>query len=373
MCDTLYVPSAPTASGSAFFGKNSDRNPDEPQVMTLAPGPRWPSLLSRPVWMRGAEMGVNARGVVIGNEAVFSRWKSARDGVLGMDILRSALEEAETAQAAVDFIAHFVETQSQGGNGAYKGKLFYDNSYLVADFSEAWIIETAGRRWAARRLSEPAAISNCYSLVNDFERSDPATAAERSPSYSWKRRVANPLYSFFTKGDFRRGCSLSAVRSDGVTVDSVFAALRTHSPRVNGMRSVCMHGGGLVNNATTSSMVVELRGEERRAVIWFTASPAPCLSVYRPAVLENESLCPVWTDYDYKEGSPGSLEYWKKRRRATRQQERAGLQHPAFAARRNAAQTELVSLIAGRRGPGSDREMSAEIARIIKAFEAIPD
>jgi hypothetical protein len=45
--------------------------------------------------MRGAEMGINARGVVIGNEAVFSRWKPARDGVLGMDILRLALEKAE--------------------------------------------------------------------------------------------------------------------------------------------------------------------------------------------------------------------------------------------------------------------------------------
>ena len=65
-----------------------------------------------------------------------------------MDILRRALEEAATAEAAVDFIAHFVETRAQGGNGAYKGKLFYDNSYMVVDFTDAWIIETAGHRWA---------------------------------------------------------------------------------------------------------------------------------------------------------------------------------------------------------------------------------
>ena len=164
MCDTLFVPSGTTSSGSAFFAKNSDRHPDEPQVMTLAPGPHWPSLLSRPVWMRGAEIGINAQGVVIGNEAVFPRSKPARDGVLGMDILRLALEESASAEQAVGFIAKFVETRAQGGNGAYKGKLFYDNSYLVADFTDSWIIETAGHRWAARRLTAPASISNCYTI-----------------------------------------------------------------------------------------------------------------------------------------------------------------------------------------------------------------
>ena len=75
-----------------------------------------------------------------------------------------------------------METHAQGGNGAYKGRLFYDNSYLVADFTDAWIIETAGHRWAARRLTAPAAISNSYSLVDDFERSDAVTASEKSPA-----------------------------------------------------------------------------------------------------------------------------------------------------------------------------------------------
>jgi hypothetical protein len=55
-----------------------------------------------------------------------------------------------------------------------------------------------------------------------------------------------------------------------------------------------MHGGGMVNNATTASMVVELYAAERRAMVWFTASPAPCLSLFRPAVLENGSFCPLW-------------------------------------------------------------------------------
>ena len=319
--------------------------------------------------MRGAEMGINARGVVIGNEAVFSRWKPARDGVLGMDILRLALEEAATAGEAVDFIAHFVETRAQGGNGAYKGTLFYDNSYLVADFTDAWIIETAGHRWAARRLTAPAAISNSYSIADDFQRSDPATMAEKTPGYSWKGWVGSRLYGLITQGDFRRACSLSKIGIAAPAIETVFAALRSHGPGVNRMRSVCMHGGGLVNNATTASLVVELHAAERRAVAWFTAGPSPCLSLYRPAVLENGSFCPMWVDYDYREGESRAETYWKRRRSATKALGRGAAGAPEFAARREAAQGRLLSLRAGRTGPAEDARVVAEIGRTVKEFE----
>jgi secernin len=369
MCDTIFVPASRVRSGSAIFAKNSDRNPDEPQVMTLSTAGRWPCLLSRPVWMKGAEMGINAHGVVIGNEAVFSRWKPAPDGVLGMDILRLALEESATAEDAVDFIAHFTETRTQGGNGAYKGKLFYDNSYLVADFTEAWVLETAGHRWAARRTAGPAAISNSYSLTDDFDTSDPQTAAEKSPGYSWKRRVESRTYGFITKGDFRRACSLGRVGSDGMTLEGVLSAMRSHGPHgMKGMRSVCMHGGGMVNNATTASMAVELL-PERRAVIWFTASPSPCLSLYKPAVLENGSFCPLWIDYDYTEGSQSATEYWKRRRLAAAPLQRRAPRDPQFASRRDAAQGRLAELLAARSGPSADARLIRDVSAIVKAFE----
>jgi hypothetical protein len=94
--------------------------------------------------MAGGEMGINEKGLAIGNEAVFSRFKRAKNGILGMDILRSALGSATTAKEALDFICRFVETYDQGGNGAYRGSLYYDNSFIIADPSEAYILETAG-------------------------------------------------------------------------------------------------------------------------------------------------------------------------------------------------------------------------------------
>ena len=48
-------------------------------------------ILSKPAWMWGAEMGANENGVVIGNEAVWTRLNGPEDieeKLLGMDLVR---------------------------------------------------------------------------------------------------------------------------------------------------------------------------------------------------------------------------------------------------------------------------------------------
>ena len=119
MCDTMGF----FHEGSAIFAKNSDRSPNEPQVLEYIPAkdheetelkvtyttiPQVPHtkaiLISRPVWLWGAEMGVNEDGVCIGNEAVFTKgaYHKENDTLIGMDYLRLALERASTAKEAVD-------------------------------------------------------------------------------------------------------------------------------------------------------------------------------------------------------------------------------------------------------------------------------
>ena len=116
MCDTLVS----LTEDGVLFAKNSDRDPNEAQVLRWYPAaapeaarlrctwseidqaPRTHAvLLSQPWWMWGAEMGANEHGVVIGNEAVFTRdlLKDRRrpDALLGMDLLRLGLELAQTA------------------------------------------------------------------------------------------------------------------------------------------------------------------------------------------------------------------------------------------------------------------------------------
>lgn len=117
MCDTLGV----ILNGKALFGKNSDRSPNEPQVceynaardayepmvkvtyLTIEQVSHTHAcLLSRPIWMWGAEIGVNEHGVCIGNEAVFTKGAYAKSGLTGMDLLRLGLERGASAAEARD-------------------------------------------------------------------------------------------------------------------------------------------------------------------------------------------------------------------------------------------------------------------------------
>lgn len=195
MCDTFIALSSVTEDRSVIFGKNSDREPNEAQSLEYHPARTYGAdqtlqctylkipqarttyamILSRPFWMWGAEMGSNEKGVVIGNEAVFTRLpRSLEGGLTGMDLLRLGLERGATAQAALDVIVGLLADYGQGGVCGYEDKsLTYHNSFIIADSTEAWVLETAGPVWAALKVSDYYTISNCLSIGENFDRSHP--------------------------------------------------------------------------------------------------------------------------------------------------------------------------------------------------------
>jgi hypothetical protein len=340
MCDTLW--SGQTPEGSSYFAKNSDRHPEEPQTLRLVavrpaaktlsidgallevPDSGHAFLFSKPSWMEGGEMGLNDRGVSIGNEAVFSRFKARKDGLLGMAALRAALSSASTAAEARDLLCRLVETREQGGNGAYKGNLVYHNSYLIADGGEAFVLETAARRWAWRRADGPATISNAYSITADPDAMDPLSAKELAAlpegRRSFRSLVEDRLYLAFTRGDRRRACTARSL-AGSPSLAGMMAALRDHGdgrPGAAGMTAPCLHEAGFpVKSTSTASLVVHYlpKGRAASALAWFTGAPHPCLHPFIPVILAGGTFIPLWESYDLSGDSAPALAFWEECRR----------------------------------------------------------
>ncbi len=74
---------------------------------------------------------------------------------LFFDSFRLALERAKTAKSAVEIIGELVEKYGQGGvcydpTSDYSSG--YDNSFLVVDGEEAWVVETCDHVWVAKQI-----------------------------------------------------------------------------------------------------------------------------------------------------------------------------------------------------------------------------
>ena len=309
MCDTFVAVGSATADGALVFGKNSDRPADEEQRPIHRPARRHPAgarvrctyveipeaaetcavLLSQPTWMWGAEMGVNENGVVIGNEAVFTKAPLGPPALLGMDLVRLGLERGTTARGALEAITSLLEAHGQGGPCAEGDPNFqYHNSFLIADAGEAWVLDTADRHWAAQRVTDGVCnISNQLSV-----RRDSTLASEGPSGHAWEagRPGGESPLDFaaafgWEEPDGARpireahGGQLLARGRGRITPEIMMEILRDHDG------GICMHGA----SRTTASLVCHV-GRDAAPRIWMTWGDNPCETEYRemaaPALAE---------------------------------------------------------------------------------------
>ena len=334
MCDTLIATKLATVDGVAIFGKNSDRPPNEGQSMVHFPAADHPVgstvrctyieipqvertyaiLLSKPFWMWGGEIGVNEHGLVIGNEAIFSKIPANKEpALLGMDMLRAALERAVTPREALQIIIDLLETFGQGGNcTAHGNTTYYHNSFIIANADDAWVLETVDKQWAARQVKDVYSISNCLTIGAEFDLASQGLvdlAVQKGFSRSQNqfhlaRDFSDLIYTNFGKGLKRRETTIATLdaQKGKVGIESMLATLRHHKDEhfdpQNGVTEVdiCMHAGfGPIRiSQSTASMVAYLDGDH--PLVFATGTSAPCTSIFKPfwvdaaSFLEREPL-----------------------------------------------------------------------------------
>jgi secernin len=300
-----------------LFAKSSDRPPDEAQVvesrdrrsppsesatvgmqyLTLPDPGAAAAVMSRPTWLRGAEHGVNEHRVAVGNEKIWTvdDPRGAPPALLGMDLVALVLERARDADEALAVLTALLAEHGQGGSGEPGRDVPYYSSFLIADPTRAWIVETSGRRFAARPAQAGDAISNRVSIGTDWTVASDGVAPGTDIDTWRSPRIPTGI------ADHRLAATRECV-SAATTPRQLVATLRHHGTRPWGAPgaaadavealpteigddfsgiTVCMHTRGA--DTTTAAMVCELPADQEQPVRAWFALGSPCASVFVPA------------------------------------------------------------------------------------------
>jgi secernin len=349
MCDTWVALADATRDGRVIVGKNSDRPIFDCQPLLLYPRQPWPAgsrielehvtlpqaaetyatLGSSPYWCWGYEEGINEHSVVIGNEAIytkcfvedaerFRRDPEVRLGLLGMDLIRLGLERSRSAAEAVTLIGGLVEEYGSFGCGVpCKGHADggYDGAFLIADPVEAWVLETAGRRWVARRTVQgTASISNQPSVRHTWDRGS-ADLADYAVEMGWWPAEDPAPFDFarayvdatrprhHSQIRAARTRTLLAQRSGDITPGWMKRIARDHyeesflgGPFFDAadpdFLTICMHNSPADftwGNTASSCVALLPKSPDELPVFWWTPGP-PCNGCYVPFFVHGRTL-----------------------------------------------------------------------------------
>lgn len=319
-CDTWVALGKATARGITLFAKNSDRPLFDSQPLMLHARTHWPegalidlgriripqvretyaTLGSSPYWCWGYEEGINEFGVAIGNEGVSTKplremvaaagqGKAPAFGPTGMDLLRLGLERGRTAGEALDVITTLIERYGQFGSGLPGVGLAgaYDNSFIIADAREAWVLETAGRKWAAKRIANgTGSISNTISLTKDWDRASKDLVAHAVSSGWWPKEKTREFD--FTAAYINDAPSALNGRSNAQTRQACSAGLLAGiSGRITpeDMMRIARDRSStpaLDLDQTASSCVAEIPGREGGLPVFWWGAATPSRGCYIP-------------------------------------------------------------------------------------------
>jgi dipeptidase len=271
-------------------------------------------LLTKAFWTYGCEIGINEYGLAMGEEAVFTTEMEAekQDGIIGPDLMRIGLERARDCQEAIEVMTGLLEKYGQGGSAELKGNSHFDSSFLMADPAEAYILETAGRKWAVKKVEAIASISNMLGIGKDYDR---CSATNGGGPIDWAERYALPEVPPTLGAPLRQAItynSLAAAVND-ITPKKIFEIMRHHGEgyhpaRAEAHRNICVHAGPQENRWWQADGVMVTDARADGVLAWVTGTSGTCVSIFKPVFLGLD--LPDIGPYPTERFDPRSL-WWK--------------------------------------------------------------
>ncbi len=316
MCDSFVALGNSTQSGSVLLAKSADTEVNEAEQVVRYPRrhygegtlarithrtiPQTPVthqvILGRSYWAWGAELGCNEHGVAVGNEAAFSNLTAKADGTCCLDLCRLSVERGATALEAVKAVGEVVEAFGQGGNCQMMGNYHFDTGLLIGDRHEAYVVNCAGKHWAARKVDDVMAISNRYQITDDWDLS--SLQADNGTKPDFRGRFADQARENEVAALKRecRALDLLQARKGSITVKDMADILRDvgedpdsyNIPEDELPTRICMHAGPFESRFwhATGAMITD--SSEDGVCVWMTATSATDLSVFKPLFFDGE-------------------------------------------------------------------------------------
>jgi secernin len=310
MCDSFVALGNATSSGSVLLAKSADTEVNEAEHVVRYARREYEEgalvrtthrtipqvkitheiILGRSFWAWGAELGCNEHGVAVGNEAAFSNQKAEADGTCCLDLCRLPVERGETARQAVEAVGQVVEAFGQGGNCQMMGNFPFDTGLLIGDRHEAYVVNCAGKHWAARKVDDVMAISNRYQITDDWDLSSLEPSNGAKPDF--RARFADEKREAEVAALNRecRALDLLRARKGTITVRDMADILRDVGedpdsydiPEDELPTRICMHAGPFDARFwhATGAMVTD--SSDEGVLVWMTATSATDLSILKP-------------------------------------------------------------------------------------------
>jgi dipeptidase len=348
-CDMMVALGRATVDGHTFFGQNCDRPIHEFQSFLRIPGREHAAdekvrtqtvelpqgrhtftvLAAQPAGCWGYSHGVNDQGVAAGCAAVRNKIPCREPGLSGTDLVRLVLERSRNARSAVDMLTDLVERYGQ--NHQMENLPEGDTSFLMADATEAFALETAGRHWVYQEIREVRSASDVCLIRQDWDRISQGLADFVIRQGWWPGDgskldfadgvTENPTGAGSALRRWGRATLLLEQQNGHIDAPFLRRVLSDHYEgtsfevdpfaTLHGPTPLCQHGcqpNGLV---TATSMVSQINADPSRLAIAWCAFGPPCNSIYFPLFLDGE--LPEGFSARSPEVMPGQL-WWRVNR-----------------------------------------------------------
>jgi len=334
MCDTLVARPEATQHHTMLFAKSADCEVNEANAIVRIPAKKhvrgeavrvthlvipqaeqtYEVFLTKAFWTYGCEIGVNEFGLAMGEEAVYTtEMAEEKDGLIGPDLMRLGLERGRNCREAIEVMTSLLETYGQGGSAELKGNSHFDSSFLMADTHEAYILETAGRKWAVSQIEDVGSISNMLGITSNWTRcSLPALGSEK---LDWARTYALPEIPPNLGAPDRQAITYKGLTSKKGQIDvkTMFDIMRHHSQgyhpaTAEAHRNICVHAGPQENRWWQADGVMVTDVSQDGVIAWVTGTSGNCVSIFKPVFLGVD--LPDIGPYPGEHFDPRSL-WWK--------------------------------------------------------------